>query len=87
MNTNVRLGTKVQVFGYYTLNYANGDAAGVSGFPSNSYNISQDYGRSSFDTRHRLFFGGTIGLPYTFRLSPFMIASSGSPLTLLLRTT
>jgi Carboxypeptidase regulatory-like domain/TonB dependent receptor len=79
VNTNVRLGTKIQVFGFYTLNYANGDASGVSGFPSNSYNISQDYGRSSFDTRHRLFFGGTIALPYTFRLSPFMVASSGSP--------
>ena len=42
-------------------------------------NISLDYGRSAFDIRHRVFFGGTIGLPYAFRLSPFMIASSGSP--------
>jgi hypothetical protein len=42
INNNVRLGTKVQVFGYYTLNYANGDASGVSDFPSNSYNIRQD---------------------------------------------
>jgi hypothetical protein len=79
VNSNVRLGTKVQVFGFYTLNYANSDTSGVSSFPSNSYNISQDYGRASFDTRNRLFFGGTIALPYTFRLSPFMIASSGSP--------
>jgi Carboxypeptidase regulatory-like domain/TonB dependent receptor len=79
VNSNVRLGTKIQVFGFYTLNYANGDASGVSSFPSNSYNITQDYGRASFDTRHRLFFGGTIALPYAFRLSPFMIASSGSP--------
>jgi len=78
-NTNVRVGSKVQVFGYYTLNYANGDASGVSSFPSNSYDISQDYGRSSFDVRHRLFFGGTLSLPYLFRLSPFMIFNSGSP--------
>jgi hypothetical protein len=79
VNNNVRLGTKIQLFGYYTLNYAEGDASGVSGFPSNSYNIRQDYGRSAFDTRHRLFFGGTIALPYAFRLSPFLIARSGSP--------
>ena len=79
VNSNVRLGTKVQVFGFYTLNYANSDTSGVSGFPSNSYTISQDYGRGTFDVRHRLFFGGTIGLPYAFRLSPFMVASSGSP--------
>jgi hypothetical protein len=78
-NPNVRIGSKVQLFGYYILNYANSDTSGVSSFPSNSYNISQDYGRASFDYRNRLFFGGTFGLPYNFRLSPFLIAWSGSP--------
>jgi len=78
-NTNVRVGSKVQLFGYYVLNYANSDTSGVSSFPSNSYNISADYGRASFDIRNRLFFGGSFALPYNFRLSPFMIASSGSP--------
>jgi hypothetical protein len=75
-NGNVRIGSKVQLFGYYTLNYANSNTSGVSSFPTNSYDISQDYGRGAFDTRHRLFLGGSIGLPYLFRLSPFMIVSS-----------
>ena len=79
VNSNVRVGSKLQLFGYYVLNYANSDVSGVSSFPSNSDNISQDYGRASFDTRHRLFFGGSLSLPYAFRLSPFMLASSGSP--------
>ncbi len=79
VNTNIRAGTKLQLFGYYTLNYANSDTAGVTSFASNSYDISQDYGRASFDTRHRLFFGGSVALPYAFRLSPFMIVSSGTP--------
>ncbi len=79
VNTNIRIGSKMQLFGYYTLNYANSDSAGVSTFPSNSYDISQDYGRGSFDIRHRLFFGGSIALPYLFRLSPFMVVSSGAP--------
>jgi hypothetical protein len=78
-NTNVRVGSKVQLFGYYVLNYANSDTSGVSSFPSNSHNISADYGRASFDTRQRLFFGGSFALPLNFRLSPFMIVSSGSP--------
>jgi len=78
-NGNLRIGSKVQLFGYYTLNYANSNTSGVSSFPTNSYDISQDYGRGSFDTRHRLFLGGSIGLPYLFRLSPFMIVSSGTP--------
>ena len=79
VNTNVRVGSKVQLFGFYTLNYANSDTGGVSSFASNSNDISEDYGRASFDTRHRLFFGGSLALPYLFRLSPFLIASSGTP--------
>ena len=79
VNSNVRVGSKVQLFGFYTLNYAKSDASGVSSFASNSYNISQDYGRAMFDTRHRLFLGGSFAFPYLFRLSPFMVASSGSP--------
>lgn len=79
VNSNARIGSKLQLFGYYTLNYANSNASGVSNFVSNSYNLSQDYGRAMFDTRHRLFLGGSIALPYLFRLSPFMVASSGSP--------
>jgi Carboxypeptidase regulatory-like domain len=79
VNTNWRMSTKVQLGGYYVLNYANSDTSGVSSFPSNSYNISSDYGRASFDFRNRLFIISTFGLPYNFRLSPFIIASSGTP--------
>jgi hypothetical protein len=79
VNSNIRAGTKVQLFGYYTLNYANSDTAGVSSFASNSYDIAQDYGRGTFDIRHRFFLGGSIAMPYAFRLSPFLVASSGSP--------
>jgi hypothetical protein len=78
-NFNIRAGAKLSLFGYYSLNYANSDASGASSFPSNQYDIGADYGRASFDIRHRVFFGGTIGLPHGFRLSPFMIFNSGSP--------
>jgi hypothetical protein len=78
-NTNWRIGSKVQLFGYYVLNSVNSDTSGVSSFPSNSYNISQDYGRASFDIRNRFFLGGSLGLPLNFRLSPFIVAWSGSP--------
>ncbi len=78
-NFNVRAGTKLTLFGFYSLSYANSDASGLSGFPSDQYDIGLDYGRASFDTRHRFLLGGTTGLPYGFRLSPFMIFNSGSP--------
>jgi len=80
VNSSVRIGTKLSLFGYYTLNYASSDTgAGAGSFPSINNDISLDYGRSAFDIRHRFFFGGTIGLPYAFRLSPIMMASSGTP--------
>jgi len=78
-NFNIRAGTKLSLFGFYSLNYANSDTSGASSFPSDQYNVSLDYGRASFDIRHRVFAGGTVALPYAFRLSPFMIFNSGSP--------
>ena len=79
VNFNVRAGAKLSLFGFYSLNYANSDASGASNFPSNQYDLAVDYGRASFAIRDRLFFGGTIGLPRGFRLSPFMVFNSGSP--------
>jgi hypothetical protein len=77
ISSNVRAGAKLTLFGYYTLNSVHGNTSG--GFPSNQYNIDQDYGRASYSVRHRVFFGGSIAAPYGFRLSPFLIATSGSP--------
>ena len=79
INSSIRMGTKVSLFGYYTLNHANSDASGVGSYPSTLNNISLDYGRAPFDIRHRIFLGGTVGLPHNFRLSPFLVASSGIP--------
>src|SRR5260370_4818637 len=82
VNSSVRMGTKLSLFGYYTLSYANSDISGAGGFPSNPFDVSEDYGRASFDVRHRVFFGGTMGLPYAFRISPFLVAQSGVPFTI-----
>jgi len=78
-NVTVRAGPNLTLFGYYSLNYANADAAGAAGFPSNPYDISADYGRAAFDIRNRVFFGGTVGAPWGLRFSPFMTFSSGQP--------
>jgi hypothetical protein len=51
----------------------------LSTFASNPYNLSQDWGRTSLDIKHLLFVGGSISLPFGVRLSPFMIAHSGTP--------
>jgi hypothetical protein len=88
VNGRVSAGSKLSLFGFYTLNYANSDlgsgggggGGGVSAnFLTHQYDPMADYGRSFFDVRHRVFLGGTISMPYAFRLSPFIIASSGQP--------
>ena len=78
-NFNIQAGSRLSLHGYYSLNYANSDTGGVGSFPSDSHDLSLDYGRAPFDIRDRIFFGGSVALPRGFRLSPFMIFNSGSP--------
>src|SRR5579859_2384356 len=82
-NFNVR-GKVLSLFGFYMLNFANGDAGGLSGFPSNQYDLAADYGRTPWGLHHRLFFGGNINLPYQFNINPFVIINSGQPFNITL---
>jgi hypothetical protein len=79
VNSSVRMGAKLSIFGYYVLNYASSDTSGPTYVPSDPLDPALDYGRATFDYRQRVFMGGTIGLPKNFRLSPFLIASTGVP--------
>jgi hypothetical protein len=83
-NLTIRAGPNLTLFGYYALNYANSDTAGATSFPSNPYDISEDYGRAAFDIRDRVFMGGSIGAPWGLRFSPFMVFSTGEPFNLTL---
>jgi len=83
-NARVSMGAKLSLFGFYMLNYANSNTNGVSSFPSNQYDLAEDYGRSTFDVRQRLFIGGSIYLPYNFALNPFIVANSGQPFNITL---
>ncbi|WP_348268322.1 DUF2012 domain-containing protein [Edaphobacter paludis] len=77
-NLNIRE-RAFSLFGYYVLNFAKSDTGGITSFPSQPYNIGADYGRAVFDRRNRLFLGGNFSLPYHISLSPFIVASSGTP--------
>jgi hypothetical protein len=82
VNLTVRASSNLLLSGYYVLNYADSDTAGATSFPSNPYNIGEDYGRASFDVRNRVFFFGSIAAPWGLRFSPFMIYSTGEPFNL-----
>jgi hypothetical protein len=84
VNANVKVGSKVSLFGWYTLNFVNGNTSGAGSFPNNQYDLAENYGPTPYDVHNRVFVGGTIAMPRGFRLSPFMVASSGIPFNITL---
>jgi hypothetical protein len=77
---NTRLSTRLSLNGFYTLSYVDADTSGNSaGLIMNPYDIQQNYGRAGFDVRNRVTLIGNWNLPHRISLSPFLVASSGSP--------
>jgi len=79
VNMNSRYNNKLSIFTYYVLNYARSNTDGINTFPADPYNLSQEYGRSSLDTRNRFVLGGSYTTYYNIRLNPFIIANTGRP--------
>lgn len=76
VNINSRINSHFSLQGAYTWGMAHGNA---NGFPMDQYNANLDWGRANFDTRHRAFFSGTIGLPFKISANPFVAMNTGSP--------
>jgi len=76
-NINARFTPNFSVMGFYNLTSANTDGAGS--LASNSYNLSQDYGRASFASRNMVFLMANYMGPWALRFNPFLIAQSGRP--------
>ena len=77
---NSRLSRMFQLNGNYSLSKTTNDTDGQGGalFPMNSYDASGEFGRSSFDIRHRFTVFGTVNLPWwKVVLNPFVIANTG----------
>lgn len=79
INVNLRatINPKISLWGNYRLGFVNGDTDG--GFPAYSYDLSDEFSRSSFDSRHNVNFGGNFSLPWQISLSPFVTAFTGRP--------
>ena len=82
INANVNSGEKFFLYANYRYGFRRADTEG--GFPSNQYDIGQDYGRTTSDIRHRLFLGGFFTFPYHFNGGPFIIAQSSYPFNIVL---
>ena len=79
VNGRVQTSKRISLFGYYSLNSAHGDTSGAGADITTPGNIANDYGRTTFDVKNRLFLAGSITLPKYIQFSPFMIAQSGNP--------
>ncbi|MFL6332248.1 MAG: carboxypeptidase regulatory-like domain-containing protein [Pyrinomonadaceae bacterium] len=69
------------------LNYTLGKAqsnADFGGFPVNQYDLTGEYGRTSFDTRHRFIMFASLGVPkLKLSLNPMIIANTGRPFNII----
>jgi hypothetical protein len=76
---NSRLWRRSSFFATYILGNAKSNTEGYNSFPSNQYDFSQDYGRSSVDVRHKVNLGGSYTGKWGMAWSPFMTLRSGVP--------
>jgi hypothetical protein len=82
---NANLHTKsLGIFTNYQFSKAQADTSGIGSFPSNSYDLHQDWGRASNDYRQRLFFGGFWNVWHGFGLNPFFIYQSSAPFNIVI---
>ena len=78
-----RFGRNFSVFVNYTLSWANSDADGPQALPANSYDLRSEWGPAFIDRRHFLNVTGMVSLPHGFRLTPFVLVSSGGPFNII----
>ena len=75
--------SKSRLTAAYTFGKASGDSDGPGAFPSNSYNLQNEFGRMSFDVRHRFMLTGSIDTRWGIGFFPLIIASSGAPFNII----
>jgi Carboxypeptidase regulatory-like domain/TonB dependent receptor len=79
LNLNSRLNPKMSIYANYTLNRSRSDTNGAAWFPANSYDLSDEYGRSGLDVRNRFTAGGNFSGPWGLTINPLVVARSGLP--------
>ena len=70
---------KASVFGNYSFGGSKSDTDGPRSFPGDPYDLSNEYGSSAQDIRHRFALGGSYEVAYGIKLSPLINFRSGVP--------
>jgi hypothetical protein len=78
INSQLKLSKRVSGFVFYSFQDARADVANATTFPSNSYDLAQDYGRSAQPTQ-QLVIGGSAHLPFGINNNFFISTLGGTP--------
>ncbi len=78
LNARMNLNKHLLVFLSYHLSRVREDVSSAGTFVSNSFNLSQDYGRAP-DPTQQLFVGGTVQLPFGIAANVFANTAGGVP--------
>jgi hypothetical protein len=79
LGLNSRTSRTVTLFARYFLGRARSDTDGAGSFPADSNDLAAEYGPAALDVRHRFTLGGSVRLPGSVRVHPFVVYSSGAP--------
>jgi hypothetical protein len=78
VNVRAQISPNFSLMGFYNWTNANSDGNAGSN-PSNSYDLSQDYGRASFVRPQMVFLMGNYTGPWGLTFNPFMVVQAGKP--------
>lgn len=70
---------KVSFWTQYSLNKARSGNSGTSGAAFDAYDFSHEWGRATYDVRHRFYGGANYQTKSGFSVNTFIVASSGAP--------
>jgi hypothetical protein len=84
-SVNASISKKLSVVGFYTAGWANSNG-GAGTNASNAYDLSEDYGPATFNSRNQVFAMANYSGPWGLRFSPMMFANSGKPFNITLPT-
>ncbi|HUB51010.1 MAG TPA: carboxypeptidase regulatory-like domain-containing protein [Terracidiphilus sp.] len=78
INIRAQFTKNLSLMGFYNITDAHSDGGGGSN-PSNSYDLSEDYGKAGFVRPQMVFLMGNYNGPWGLTFNPFLIAQAGRP--------
>jgi hypothetical protein len=78
LQSQFALGKRVTAFSLYSYSHVNANISNATTFPSNSYSLAQDYGRSA-QPLETFFTGASVQLPFAIGADVFISTEGGTP--------